>query len=112
MTWRDSADAVYVLFVNGTWLISTDHFIEGIDPEYSCGVHESPPSPRRGFSKIWCNHPGVRSGLGDAVEYEKGYGMAGGGPIETFQDFEGGMMFKSNHFGAVYALSDDRTWRR
>ena len=112
MLWRDSSDSVYVLFDDGTWTVSQDHFVEGRDPEYSCGVPQSPPSPRRGFSKVWCYHPGVKDKIGNAVEREVGYGMAGGGPAEIFQDFEGGMMYQSNHFHAVYALFSDFTWRR
>ena len=112
MLWRDSSDSAYVLFDDGTWLRSQDHFVEGRDPEYSCGVHQSPPSPRRGFGKVWCFYPGVRDKIGNALEREVGYGMAGGGPAEMFQDFEGGMMYKSNHFNAIYVLFDNGTWQR
>jgi hypothetical protein len=112
MLWRDSSDSVYVLFDDETWTISQDHFVDGRDPEYSCGVPQSPPSPRRGFSKVWCYHPGVKEKIGNAIERESGYGMAGGGPAEIFQDFEGGMMYQSNHFHTVYALFENGTWQK
>jgi hypothetical protein len=110
MLWRDSNDRVYVIYDDGTWKSYADTFTGGTDPEYPCGVQTSPPSARRGFGKVWCLQTGVRNRLGDAVEGEVGYGMAGGGPAETFQDFTGGMMYQSHRFNTIYALFSDGTW--
>jgi serine/threonine protein kinase len=116
MLWRDNRgdlDNVYAFFDNGTFRSfsrRTDPWVEGVDPEYSCGTHSSPPSPRRGFSVVWCNHPDVRAQLGDAVDYELGFCMAGGLPCETFQDFAGGTMYLSTHEkrkGVLFVLHND-----
>jgi hypothetical protein len=116
MLWRDNRgdlDSVYVIFDNGTFRSFsrvTDPFVEGVTLEYSCGTHSSPPSPRRGFSVVWCNHPDVRAQLGDAVDYELGFCMAGGLPCETFQDFAGGTMYLSTHEkrkGVLFVLHND-----
>lgn len=118
MLWRDNRgdlDSTYAVFADGTYRAFsrlTDSFNEGIDPEYSCGPKSSPPSPRRGFSKIWCKYSDVRAKLGNATEYEIGYCMPGGGACETFQDFAGGMMYRSTRFGAVFVLFSDGRWRR
>jgi hypothetical protein len=112
MLWRDTSDSIYVVFDDGTWTVAQNRFVEGRDPEYSCGIPQSPPSPRRGFSQVWCFHPNVKEKIGSAIEREVGYGMAGGGPAELFQDFEGGTMYQSHHFNTVYALFANGTWRR
>jgi len=116
MVWRELGDRVYAIYNNGTWgrypKGPSDRFIEGTDPEYSCGPQASPPSPRRGFSKIWCNHQEVRATLGNATEYEQGYCMPGGGPCELFQDFENGTMYRSSRFGNVFILFSDGTWQK
>ena len=112
MLWRDTTDSVYVLYDDGTWAQYQDHFINGQDPEFTCGAPQSPPTPKRGFGKVWCLHPEVRNKLGNAVEEEVGFGMPGGGPAEIFQDFQGGMMYQSNHFNTIFVLFNDNTWRR
>lgn len=111
MLWRQDADRIYAIFDNGAWEGFADTFVEG-DAEYSCGISSSSPSPRRGFSKVWCNNSNVRSALGNAVDSERGFCMAGGGSCEMFQDFSGGFMFYSERFRATYALINDGTWRR
>ena len=116
MLWRDDRgdlDSVYAIFADGTYRAFsrlTDPFHEGVDPEYSCGIPASPPSPRRGFSKVWCNRPDVRSKLGDALEREIGYCIPGGEACETFQDFAGGMIYRSTRFGAIFVLYGNGTW--
>lgn len=116
MLWRADNDRVYVVLQNGKWdsypKSNTDMFRDGVDPEYSCGTHTSPPSPRRGFSKIWCNHSDVHSALGNATEYEQGFCMPGGGACEGFQDFLNGMMYRSTRFSSIYIFFADGTWMR
>jgi hypothetical protein len=114
MFWRSSSDRVYVVYNNGGWddypRTPGDIFREGIDPEYTCGPAASPPSPRRGFSKIWCNNAEVRQGLGNAVDREQGYCMDN--PCDTFQDFSGGLMYSSVRLHTVYVLFADGTWQK
>lgn len=111
MLWRQDTDQIYAIFNSGAWEDFTDTFVEN-DPEYSCSTPSSPPSPRRGFSKVWCANSRVRSILGNALERERGFCMAGGGQCEVFQDFSGGFMFYSERFGRAYALLNDGTWQR
>jgi len=102
MFWREDTDKVYVLFNNGTWARYSDIWLES-DPEFSCGVPESPPTPKRGFGKVWCTHSEVRSGLGNATTGEWG-------ETTIVQDFDGGFMFIHN--GKTYTLrSGNGTWR-
>jgi hypothetical protein len=120
MVWRGNGDRVYAIYNNGTWdgfpKGPSDMFREGRDPEYSCGPNSgqpsSPPYPRRGFSKVWCNNSDVQIGLGYAIEYEQGFCMPGGGACETFQDFANGIMYRNTKFGAVFVLFADKTWQR
>jgi serine/threonine-protein kinase len=116
MLWRADNNRAYVVLNNGKWdsypKSDADRFRDGVDPEYSCGTHTSPPSPRRGFSKIWCNHSDVRSALGNATEYEQGFCMPGGGACEGFQDFLNGMMYRSTRFSSIYVFFADGTWMR
>lgn len=112
MLWRKDTDRIYVIYANHTWAEFSNNFSDQVNPEFSCGTQSSPPSPRRGFSLVWCSNSDVHSSLGNALEAERGYCMPGGGPCETFQDFSGGMGYQSSHFGKTYILySDNRTWQ-
>lgn len=111
MLWRKDTDQIYVIYGDGTWQPFANTLVDG-DPEYPCGTKSSPPSPRRGFAKIWCNNSMVRNKLGSATDYENGYCMSGGGPCGTFQDYASGVILQSRRFNTVYALSSDGTYRR
>ncbi len=85
MFWREDNDRITVLYNAGTWALYRDIWNEG-DPEYSCpeiAPSQCPPTPRRGFGKIWCTYPAVRQRLGWATNYERGF-------HGTVQDFEQG----------------------
>jgi hypothetical protein len=114
MLWRGASNRLFAVYNEGKWGAypkgDYDWFREGIDPEYSCGTKASPPSPRRGFSKVWCNNPEVRNTLGNALEYEQGYCM--GNQCDSFQDFQGGMMYRSVKFAGVYVFYIDGTWQK
>lgn len=113
MLWRKDTDRLYTFFYDGTWEDFPNTFRDGIDPEYTCGSPSSPPSPRRGFSLVWCNHPEVRRKLGNAVEREQGFCMPGGGPCDTFQDFENGMMYRISRFDKSYvAFTNSSIWQQ
>ena len=51
------------------WAAYDDTWREG-QAEYSCGAPPSPPTPIRGFGRVWCTQAGVRDGLGWAKEAE------------------------------------------
>ncbi len=91
MVWRKDTGLIYIRW-DSTWYKFADTFKES-DPEYTCGKHVSPPSPRRGFSKIWCSGD-WQAKLGNALDWEWGFCM-GNLPCEVFQDFEHGFIYYS-----------------
>jgi hypothetical protein len=116
MLWREDLGQIYVVYDNGSWAQYPrgleDIYNENYDKEFSCESPASPPSPRRGFSKVWCAHYDVHIGLGNATEYEQGFCMDGGGDCETFQDFAHGFMYRSNRFNTLYLFLPDGTWKK
>jgi hypothetical protein len=102
MLWREDNDKIYVLFATGYWAQYNDIWIEG-EPEYTCGTSESPPTPKRGFGKIWCTYQNVRDGLGNAVNAE----WATTGVAQTFNS---GLILGTTS-GNTHVLYSDGTWR-
>jgi hypothetical protein len=88
MVWRGDTQRVTVFYKDGTWQEFADTWAEG-QPEYGCtdayAPAQTPPTPRRGFGKVWCMQPGVRDRLGAALQDEIGNDR----PV---QDFENGAM--------------------
>ncbi|MBC7251092.1 MAG: serine/threonine protein kinase [Anaerolineae bacterium] len=106
MFWREDTDLISVLYNTGKWVSYQDIWHDG-DPEYSCpesAPMESPPTPIRGFGKIWCTYEAVRSGLGWATEHERGF-------HGSVQDFERGSIIRTDE-GTTYVLYDDGWWER
>jgi hypothetical protein len=105
MFWREDTDRIYAIYEDHTWQDFADIWYEG-DPEFSCpeiAPSTSPPTPKRGFGKIWCVKPGVRDKLGWALEEEKGANR-------WVQDFERGVMIISDYIG-IAILYDDGIWQ-
>jgi len=106
MFWREGNDLIYVLYSSRSWVAYSDLWQEG-DPEFSCpGIapSQSPPTPWRGFGKIWCTYDNVRSGLGSATDTERGFNG-------TVQDFEHGLILRRDT-GATYILYSDGVWTK
>ena len=106
MFWREDTDMMSVLYNSGKWALYQDIWHEG-DPEYSCpdsAPAESPPTPIRGFGKVWCTYEPVRSGLGWATDQEHGYYV-------TVQDSERGSIIRTDD-GTTYVLYGDGWWER
>ena len=106
MFWREDTDSLSVLYNKGAWAAYSDIWREG-DPDYSCpdsAPTESPPTPLRGFGKIWCTYEPVRSGLGWATDGERGY-------YATAQDFERGSIVRTDG-GTTYLLYGDGWWEQ
>ncbi len=104
MLWREDNYQIAVLYRTGSWALYRDVWNEG-DPEYSCpdsAPTQGPPTPRRGFGKIWCTHSAVRQGLGWATDYERGF-------HGTVQDFDGGTILRTDG-GEIYILFQDGNW--
>ena len=103
MLWRQDNDRIYAIYNTGRWESYNDLWYEG-DPEYSCGAQQCPPTPRRGFGKIWCTYPAVRQGLGDASNVEWT-------DYRVVQHFDNGWMMRTGG-GDVYAFFYDGGWTR
>jgi serine/threonine-protein kinase len=106
MLWREDTDRMYVLYDTGRWSAYQDIWREG-DPEYSCpdrAPQDSPPTPIRGFGKIWCTYADVRDGLGWATDHERGYNG-------TVQGFANGSIIRNDQ-GTTYVLYGDGLWER
>ena len=104
MFWREDNRKIYVLYQTGTWQRFDDTWNEHTDPEFACGPPKSPPTPKRGFGKVWCARADVRSGVGNAVEEEHG-------DLATVQDFAGGGVILRVTSG-TYVLFGDGVWER
>jgi serine/threonine-protein kinase len=106
MQWRKDRDSVYALYGTGAWGGYPNSWKEG-DPTYSCPTtapEESPPTPLRGFGKVWCSFPEVRNGLSWATDSERGFDG-------TVQDFDTGAIVR-NDFGVIVVLFGDGTWEQ
>lgn len=105
MLWRGDLGYIYVLYDDvATWQKFKDTWEEG-QAEYTCpesAPSETPPTPCRGFGKVWCLQSGVKDRIGNAEERERGYT----GIIQVFQS---GLMVTSSENG-VYILRDDGSW--
>lgn len=107
MFWREDTDRVLVLYASGRWASYADIWSEG-DPQFSCPESApslSPPTPARGFGKIWCTYTEVRQQLGNATTAERGFY---GGLV---QDFDRGTFLRTDS-GDTYILFGDGTWTR
>lgn len=102
MIWQEADDKIYVIYNNGNWARYDDIWVEG-NAEFSCGVEQSPPTPKRGFGKIWCTKSGVQRELGNATDGESGE--------ETMmQAFANGLIWQTSV--GRFVLFHNGTWRR
>lgn len=101
MIWREDTDEIYAIYTGGTWDRFGDLFAETM-PDYSCGVEQSPPTPRRGFGMIWCRYDHVRQGLGNATNAEWG-------ATSTVQDYANGTIIRTDM--GTFVLYSNGAWR-
>lgn len=105
MIWRQDNSAIYVFLNDGTWKQYDDLWAEG-DPEFSCGEALSPPTPVRGFGRVWCDNPSVRESLGAATAVE--IGDSGG----SVQDYVNGLILLAPDGSTFVLAGETATWRR
>lgn len=105
MLWREDNAVIYVLANDGRWAQYDDLWREG-DAEFTCGEPANPPTPVRGFGRVWCDQPAVRQGLGAATAAE--IGDAGG----QAQDFVNGMILAAPDGSLFVLVGEAATWRR
>jgi hypothetical protein len=100
-----NAQKIYVLLPDQMFLVYDDTWREG-DPERPCNEIQIPEGrihPKRGFGKVWCEHPEIQKQLPGAVADE-------GGITLTVQDFERGMMWANTPRGVI-TLFQNGTWK-
>jgi hypothetical protein len=89
MFWRSDLAAIYVLPLDQPYARFDDTWDES-QPAYTCpdlGPAQTPPTPQRGFGKIWCAEPALRALLGNATSEEKSFAA-------TLQEFDNGLVFQ------------------
>ena len=105
MLWREDNAVIYVLTNDGRWAQYDDLWREG-DAEFTCGEPNNPPTPVRGFGRVWCDQTAVRQQLGAATAAE--IGDAGG----RAQDFVNGMILAAPDGSLFVLVGEAATWRR
>jgi hypothetical protein len=104
MFWREDIREIYVVYRSG-WANYLDTWQEGQD-EYSCpetgAPSQTPPTPKRGFGKVWCELGGPNAAIGWALAAETGYTM-------QIRVFSNGDMEVLDPDGRVFTLRADWT---
>ncbi len=104
MLWRGDTDTIYVLYNDGRWESYPNEW-EQSSQEFSCGEESSPPTPKRGFGRVWCDHPAVRDALGAVTADEIGDAAS------AVQDFANGTILVAP-FGDLFVFAGESgTWR-
>ncbi len=105
MLWRGDNAQIYVLTNDGRWAQYDDLWQEG-EAEFTCGEANNPPTPVRGFGRVWCDHAKVREALGAATAAE--IGDSGG----RTQDFVNGLLLAGPDGSTFVLIGETATWRR
>ena len=75
MLWFGAEERIYALLPNGEYELFDDTWDEATEPEYLCnplgGAVDSPPLPRRGFGKVWCNAERLQETMGPVAREER-----------------------------------------
>jgi hypothetical protein len=108
MYWRSDTREILVYIKDQLHYDSfADTWDEG-QPTYSCphlGPSQTPPTPQRGFGKVWCNEPMIRQLIGNAISGERLFDA-------TLQEFDTGLIFGTDQ-GISYILeSGSNRWER
>ena len=110
MLWFGSEQNIYVLLPDGTYQVHEDTWDEATDPTYPCnplgGEEDSPPLPRRGFGKLWCNSPELQEILGTVPREERLCQYA------VLQRFERGRLLACFEDATIryFRILDNGTW--
>lgn len=108
MFWREPIDTAHALVAldTGGWQRFSHMPFGANDPEFGCidanTPPQCPPTPKRGFGKMWCDIPAIRQGLGNATNCERGY-------QGTMQTFEHAFML-GNDQGRVFVFYENGAW--
>jgi hypothetical protein len=72
MLWRSDTARIYAL-PNGRPFLRAPDTWDAAQPEYTCPADapsQTPPTPKRGFGKVWCQITAIRAQLGNAAGQE------------------------------------------
>ncbi|MFQ5576635.1 MAG: hypothetical protein ACE5G8_06555, partial [Anaerolineae bacterium] len=98
MVWRSDTAVIYALPFDAPFAPFADDW-DSSQPVYACPdqfLPQTPPTPQRGFGKVWCRQAEIRQLLGSATGIER--------PFEAvLQEFDHGLLFKTDR-GEVYLL--------
>lgn len=107
MFWRGDKAAIYVLPDDHTFARFADTWTDSL-PAYSCpeaGPPQTPPTPQRGFGKVWCEQPEVRRALGNATGGEQAYEA-------VVQEFDTGLIFEVKGKGIYILQEGANSWEQ
>jgi hypothetical protein len=96
MLWRGDT-ATIIALPAGQWYREFKDTWNESQPIYSCpdlAPAQTPPTPQRGFGKIWCDEPELRDFLGQATGEEHPF-------TASIQSFERGLIFSTDQ-GITY----------
>lgn len=105
MLWRGDTDTIYVLYNDGRWESYPNEWQQSAQ-EFSCGEENSPPTPIRGFGRVWCDHPAVREALGPVTALEIGDNAS------AIQDFGNGTILVAPFGSRFIFINETGMWRR
>ncbi|MFN8457020.1 MAG: hypothetical protein U0401_20535 [Anaerolineae bacterium] len=100
MFWRSDTRSIYVLPFNQPYASFADTWDES-QPVYLCpefGPPQTPPTPQRGFGKIWCAQPQLRQLLGRATGQERPFAA-------LIQEFATGLILQTDQ-GVIYIFEN------
>jgi hypothetical protein len=110
MLWFSHEGMIYVLLPDSTYQTFEDTWDEATDPTFPCnppgGEEDSPPLPRRGFGKLWCEHPEFQEVLGLVPREERLC------QYSVLQRFQTGRLLACFEDGTIryFRILDDGTW--
>lgn len=107
MVWFSRPPLIHVLLADGRYAVFADTWTEALN-SYSCpniSPERTPPTPERGFGKVWCENTAVREALGKATTLEQ--------PFESaVKKTASGFTF-TNLEGVEYRIdAANKTWAR
>jgi hypothetical protein len=110
MLWFSHEKRIYVLLPDGGYQTFDDTWVEGTDPTHPCnplgGEADSPPLPRRGFGKLWCENAEIQAIMGTVPREERLCQHA------VLQQFASGRLLACFEDATVryFRILDDSTW--
>lgn len=109
MLWTSTDRMIYVLRPDNGWEVHTDTWSEE-QPEIACSLDglafASPPLPRRGFGKLWCQSELLQETMGTIVREERSCQHA------VLQQFERGQLLACFEDATYryFRIMEDQTW--